>query len=131
MSESDLLSFSVVKGDRASGGFGMNMGEDLTVTKITVPDGPAERAGVMVGVRIVEIEGEPVSSIEAARTMISSVPFGSEVLFRTIPPPARIEQGHFRPAELCKTTILCGCSTRVQRCACMQTHTQGSGLTKK
>ena len=27
----------------------MNMAQDLTVTKITVPDGPAERAGVEVG----------------------------------------------------------------------------------
>ena len=106
MSENDLLSFSVVKGDRDSGGFGMSMREDLTVTKITVPDGPAERAGMMVGVRIVEIEGEPVSSIDDARAVIGSVPFGNEVLFRTIPPPARIEQDHFRPAVLCKTMML-------------------------
>ena len=81
------------------------MGADLTVTKITAPDGPAARAGVKVGVRIVEIEGEPVSSIEDARAVISSVPFGNEVLFRTIPPPARIEQRNFRPAELCKTAV--------------------------
>ena len=105
LTEKDLLSFSVLKGDKDSGGFGMNMAQDLTVTKITVPDGPAERAGVKVGVRIVEINGELVSSIEDARAVTSKVPFGDEVLFRTIPPPLRPEQGHFRPAELCKTAL--------------------------
>ena len=100
LSASDLLSFMVVKGDKKSGGFGMNMAKDLTVTTLTVPGGPAEVAGVIPGVRIVEINGVAVSTMEEAAQAMRPTPFGEEVHFRCIPPPMKPEQGHFRPAEL-------------------------------
>lgn len=100
LTDKDLLTYMVAKGDKASGGFGMNMAADLTITKISVPDGPADRAGVLPGVRIVEINGVVVSNMEEAGEAIRGIETGDEVEFRCIPPPMRPEQGHFRPQEL-------------------------------
>ena len=100
LTDKDLLTYMVAKGDKASGGFGMNMAADLTITKISVPDGPADRAGVLPGVRIVEINGLVVSNMEEAGEAIRGIETGDEVEFRCIPPPMRPEQGHFRPQEL-------------------------------
>lgn len=100
LSENDLLSFMVVKGAKEAGGFGMKMARDLTVTTITDQGGPAAVAGMVPGVRIVEVNGKAVSTTEEAVEATRPTPIGAKVHFRCVPPPTKPEQGHFRPSEL-------------------------------
>ena len=99
LSEDNLLSFHVTKQPQDQGGFGMGFAADLTITSVK-PGGAAEAAGVLMGCRVVQVNGQWVEGASEAVAAMKPTPNGQKVHFRTIPPPQDPEQGHFRPPEL-------------------------------
>ena len=55
--------------------------QDLVKVMSVVPDGPAAKAGVVIGMRLVAIEGQAVSSMEQVRYVISQTRDGAHFTF--------------------------------------------------